>query len=254
MDLFLKQYNQRCSKYKALGFCKINQTYARANDELIQLFRLKRWRLGYQCTIEFDIIPLCMHIPNYWYDLGSYTLDKFSLETYDGWKYTSNDQESIQQCVDSLINSVNNFLIPLFEHSLNCADALQSMIDLENIFNRNRLDILVKKGISDLADNKVIGFSSVENFYLGLKSRDYDFCIRHLCYWINYYEFLIESNRNHTCSVQQPYSVIKRIQNKLDELSTLLSILQQGDTKEIENIITNNEIESKKIIKDYITI
>lgn len=234
MDNFKKLYYAQCDKYKELGFKRVKQSYARIINDVLQVFTLKRWRFGYVCTVEFGVRPLCGYVPNY--NVGIQTLDKYKIETYGGWNYIPNNEESIEQCVRSIVETIESHMMPLFEQADCCKNAPSVLMEAERQFERNRLTSLALEGTCDRAkpfEERILLNS--DYYYMALKNGDVGYAEKYLSFKIKHY---LDSLNMRT---SQPYDVIESNKEALEKYRLYLSKIEKKDIAFFDNIIKQNE-------------
>ena len=189
MKKISKYFNYICTqKYGSLGFSKNKSTFIRIRGDILQTFTLECSQLAPTCSADFGIFPLCLPQPVY-FDCGGYTLDKFIVEVYDGWIFDSDSDESIMNCVESISQAIDSYLLPFFEKCCDCKTALPELIKLDELFDRNRQTILRLKGDSDLADpwHERSLFDS-RKYYMSLKAHDWSYARKYLNFKVDFYK------------------------------------------------------------------
>lgn len=152
MKSITRYFNKVCAeKYGPLGFSKTRTefdkkqiVFFRISEDVIQSFTLKRFRGVPICTVEFEIDPLCAGAPIY-LGVGD-ELDRFSVEQhakYGGWKYQPLVEQSVVECVNAMSETMDKYLIPLFDRCVNCAAALPELIKTEELFEKTGLKCCV---------------------------------------------------------------------------------------------------------------
>lgn len=231
-------------KYHLLGFHKDKHIIARVTDELVQFFTLKKRSERSIYTVEFGIIPLCMPVPVY-LNAGGYELDRFVVEqcaNYEGWPCNPLSGQSIQECAEAIIETVDTYLIPFFDRSLDCKSALAELCSLEEQFENNRLQVLKLLQIANLAADSwnERSLHDSRKYYMALKSRNYDYAYRFLCHQIHYHEEQL-NKFEHNQSAKQPSQVKKRYSEALYRYAEDLGWLDCKQTDYFDAIVSSNE-------------
>lgn len=225
MDI-LKTYKNECSKIVLpLGFKSYKNSFYKITNDVKQTFELRRFRSGWQCTVDFGILPLCYKINNK-NDGVSY-----ELGLLDGsrqlWEYNPNDEESIKNSINSLVMYMNEWLIPFFENGKTCVEAYEMICNLEKrVFGQVHMNDYVK-------------------YCMALKTGMYDIALLHLKaiekQWGNAYKDRLENGY-----LTEEYA--KKKKTEFEELRKEISCVSKKDINYIANFITKNEEYSFKVL------
>ena len=205
------------SKYKESGFRKKNLTFARISDDTVQAFTFEKVRYDHACTVEFGIWPLCMPTPLY-LDAGSYRLNEVIVSAQPevlAWTFDPHSDESIHNCVESVLKAIDCVLLPFFDVCKNSQTALNELIKIEEKIENNRLNILQRLGDSDCARPwQERSLFDPKKYYIALKSQNYSYAHRFLSQQILWYtQELRKIERNE--GVHQPEIVKVRFEAAL---------------------------------------
>ena len=253
MKTISRHYIHNCSqKYQALGFFRSKLTFARISEDVVQAFDLKCSRFASTCSVEFGIFPLCLPQPIF-LDAGGYALDEYIIEQHEdssGWAFDPCSDESMRNCIESLSNAIDLYILPLFETCRNCKSALPELIKLEELFDRNRQVRLQIRGDSDLAvpwqERSLFDY---RKYFMALKSRNLSYAYQHINHQINFYKTRLAAFDSPT-SPKQPVSVRERFLTKLATYSEQLEWLDSGDFGCFDDLLKSNENKMLKYLAD----
>ena len=213
-------------QFKQLGFIRKQNLYIRVVNDVLQNFNLHT-RNNHYFNIEFAVLPLCMDISKFGYDISRYNLKNFelfhSLSDVD-WKYDSLSISSIDECLDNISIFIDTYLIPFFQSSTNCEKALSNVLKIENLFYENRVKFMLSIGgkYDDSYVSNLNYFDSVI-YFLALKAKQYPLALQ--------------------CRKKQFNSQIDRI-SCADEIR----LLEQNDFSYFNILIDTNEKNSKEYL------
>lgn len=253
-------FNRICKKkYSSLGFYRCsslglyrsNPTFVRISNDVIQAFALKRYSYGSRCSVEFGIFPLCLPQPVFFF-AGGYMLDQFIVELYEknsGWIFDVNSDDSITDCVNSISQAIDSYLIPFFDACVDCKSSLSGLIKLEEILEKNRQQVLQLMGISDSAvpwqERSLFDY---RKFFMALKLHDFGYARQYLNYQVEFCENKIRSF-NIPNSSKQPISVIEGFQAQLSLHLKYLELIEAGDFAFFDEMLLDNETQMKNMMK-----
>ncbi len=248
MKKISKYFNQICTqKYSSLGFSKNKSAFIRMRGDILQTFALECSHMAPTCSVNFGIFPLCLPQPVY-FDCGEYTLDKFIVEVYDGWIFDSKSDESIMNCVESISQAIDSYLLPFFEKCCDCKTALPELIKLDELFDRNRQTILRLIGTSDLAVSwQDRSLFDPGKYYMALKAHNWSYVRKYLYFKVDFYKERIKSFDS-PGSPKQPKSIIERFLTSLSLHLKLLELLESEDFASFDEMIKLNEIQMYKLL------
>lgn len=236
-------YHKMCKKrYSVLGFVRINNTYCRIINDVFQSFTIKCLSGGIY-TVEFGIFPLCMAIP--YCELGTYSLEKFDIEVYasnGGWKYRGCTKADETAFWENILNIIDTSLIPLFQKADSCHAARHALIKLDELFEKNRQEVLRRNGMQDHAAHwQELSIHAPEKYYMALKTGDDQYALRYLDARIDACREIIEGKN----SAFQPKIVKERHAKILDDFLLHEEMLHQGNRSFFEEMIYKNEAISR---------
>lgn len=256
MDYFVSKYIEACTvECLRYGFKRKNKTFVRVINDVMQNFMLEKLRSHRAYRVEFAVIPLCLRIEKA-YILGgvySYNLRKFELaplEQWDQWDYDPKSEKSMGICVNEVVRYLTSYLLPFFERANSCETALAELMEVESLFNANRLERLKINGIEDKANPKdvLFLFDNVK-YHIALKNGDLDFAIKSR-------RALLEQNVDSYNSMSDMgYLTEKdrvRREKSIAELKDEINRLERRDESYIRKLIIENEAYSLGSIKDVI--
>ena len=251
MMTLTRKFNQICAqKYQPLGFIRSKSTFARIVGDVIQSFSLKFYRGAPVCTVEFQMSPLCLPQPFY-LEGGIYELDQFIVDQQiggHGWNYNRLSDESINNCVASLSNAIDLYLLPFFEMCRDCESALTGCMKLEEVLDCNRQKCLQLMGEADLADPwQERSLFDYRKYYMALKSRNLSYVCQYLKHQVNYCKTALESFDKPN-SPKQPEGVKEHFLAKLSIESEKLQWLESGDLGKFEDLLNTNERQMQEFL------
>lgn len=247
---FVQRYNQICQQeYSKLGFVRYKRTFARIIGETVQSFSLITFPARSVCSIGFAIQPLCRG-PSLYLCQDSYRLDNFfydeNILRYGGWHIKGYTEESISDCIYSMLSVINMHIMPLFSKATNCRTALCEMLKLER-----KLDVLRKQYLEGIGceDRATPWFHRAlfddNKYYMALKSNN-------MTYARLYLENMIDSTQKKVeCSLRLAnpsednssfyHSFVDRGKQKLNKLQDILNHLCAQDMSFFDSLIAINE-------------
>lgn len=247
-------FAQLCNKkYRPLGFSKNGKTFVRLSNDVLQGFQLKFFQYEAICTVEFGIIPLCTASPDM--DIGSYELDKFVVELYAqhaGWRYDPKSSESISRCVESITQTIDQYLLPLFGKCTDCGSTLPVLIELEELFDSHRQQVLLLWGDSDRAIPwQERSLADSRKYYMALKAHNFTYAQHYLNHQINAYAAKLKKMESPN-SPRQPAIVKKRFVAQIDMFTKHLEQLKAGDIAYFDEWLHSSETQAlEKLIAKY---
>lgn len=257
MASILREYDTISkSKYLPKGFIKEKQTFARIKGDILQMFTLKKHGRKPTVTVEFGIIPLCMPIPFVSLPIhfsiltmGNYSLDQFfaGLPALNGgWAFNPLSKDSVQDCICSVTQAIDNHLIPLFEKCTNCSTSLTELVKLEEEFDRIRQHVLLLMGESDCAKSwKERSLFDYKKYFMALKAGNYTYAQNFLNHQVNFYEKVL-----HECIIShESKAVIEKYTVNYRSYSEQLKMLNAGAKDYFYNLIRDNEDTMQKLLK-----
>lgn len=254
MKKLTRKFNQICAqKYLPLGFIRSKSTFARISKDVIQAFSLKYYRDAPVCTVEFGIFPLCLPQPIY-LEAGGYGLSEFIVDQHIGgcgWIFDRNSDESINNCIESLSNAIDLYLLPFFETCRDCESALLGCMKLEEVLDRNRRKRLQLIGEADLAvpwqERSLFDY---RKFYMALKSRNLSYACQYMNHKVNYCKATLET-LDKPNSPKQPDGVRERFLAKLTMASEQLKWLETGDFGKFDDLLNTNESQMREFLASW---
>ena len=259
MDYFYKIYYEFCNAtFPQYGLKKKNKAYVGVVNDVMQNFtfeELRRGRTCRACRVEFAIIPLCLRIEKEDIPGGvySYNLKLFEEGEWmqrDQWEYDPKSEESMEACAKDVIRYLTYYLLPLFERANSCETALPELINVEKLFNDNRVEFLRKNGLEDRAKpGSGFQLSNCVYYYMALKNGDFYFALKSR-------KALLQQNVDSYNSMsERGYLTEKnRIQREIDisKLRDEIAKIERQDKSYINQLIIENETYSWNNLKAII--
>jgi len=251
MKTISRYYNHICTKkYQSLGFSRSRSTFARISGDVLQAFTLKCAQSVPTCSVDFGIFPLCLPQPVF-LDAGGYELDEFIVELHEGssgWTFDANSDESMMNCIESISQTIDSYLLPIFETCSDCKSALPELIKLEELFDRNRQKTLYLRGDSDSAVPwKERSLFDSRKYFMALKMHNLSYAQQYLNHQLDFYKNRLNSLDNSN-SPRQPDIVREKILAKLALYSKQLEWLDSGDFGYFDDLLKSNEDQMHKFL------
>ncbi len=255
MKTLRREFTQICKeRYTSLGFINHSsienngQTFSRMRSDILQSFALKESQYGSMCTVEFGVMPLCADASCF--PPGQYTLDQFTAElSYRCWRYAPESNDSVKHTVKSIISIMDAYLMPFFQACTDCRDAFPKLIQLEELFDRNRKACLASKGIADGAEPlKWRILADPIKYDMALTIHDWAFVRSFLEYQVSFYKIVLEEMRNPN-GTRQPEIVKSRFEAGLKKYTGQLERLNSGDTGYFDAIVRDNALKTLAFLK-----
>lgn len=235
MDIFLQKYKAMCNaEFKKYGFKNYRNNYYRVINDMFQSFSLHRSVSGDICTVEFLIAPLCRT------NLNKTSCGVSHLKNFEGlyswFDYDKNSEESINDCLSSMLSYMHNYLMPFFEKSSRCKNAYYAICEFEKISGCISSDI---PGYSLYSGTKAL---------IALKNSDYDTSVKHFKEIEAQHLYAYKKNQemlgnNLTTEYTEKFNhKMKLLQEKIEHIS-------KHDTNYINNLISVNEEENLSNLK-----
>lgn len=263
MDDFNRKYYKTCTSIVfPYGFRRYKRVFGRVVNDVYQSFdieKLGRQSAGKIVRVGFGVVPLCEKLQENWLEsgVGLYYLKQFELIPFYGPDYTSDyditnwyyqpEPESIDVCVAEIMRYLTTYLLPLFERADSCATALQALIEVERLFERNRLAKVWMEGDTPkVYPNGGVNIFDSSKYYMALKSGDYAYALKSCrALEMNNKRAYQSGCENGWLSDENWISRAKEIaQWEEDRIH-----LEMGDTKYFQAILTENEAYSRDILK-----
>lgn len=244
-------YNRICTqKYKSRGFLRKKTTFARIRGDILQVFSIKLSRNVPICSAEFGIFPLCLPQPVF-LEAGGYALDEFVIEQHEGgsgWAFDASSDESMMNCVESISNTIDLYLLPFFEVCGDCESALRELIKLEELFDLNRQKKLQLRCESDLAVSwQERSLFDTRKYYMALKSHNLYYAEQYLNHQVNFYKTRLKAFDNPNAP-KQPSIVRERFLTQLAVNLEHLERLNFRDFCYFDNLLNFNENQMQKFL------
>ena len=261
MKSIRKKFSVICkTRYAPYKFCQIGKTFARIYNDTLQTFSLKEYEHQNAMTVEFSVIPLCMQLPVfpnglefYVLNMGSYELDHFDVDNCIdlGWRRAdSNLNENDDNYVLRIVKAVDRYLIPFFERCTNCEKALFEVIELEKLFERNRIKALSIMGLNDCAKpfaERVL-FDS-KKYYMAIKAKNFEYARRYLIYQMNYYKTELQTLEKGNITKQADI-VRQKYTDKIIWIEEQFAQLENGNIVYFDDLIKDNEAIMHKFLAE----
>lgn len=251
MKTISRCFNHVCTqKYQPLGFARNKTTFIRIKGDVLQAFSLKRSLHVPTCSVEFGIFPLCLPQP-ICLDAGGYVLDELIIDRYEGasgWTFDPNSDESMMNCIESISNAIDLYLLPFFDACSDCKSALPELIKLEELFDYTRQKRLQLNGEADLGIPwQERSMYDSRKYYMALKSRNLSYAYHYLNHHIDFYKTRLKSFDNSNLP-KQPEIVRERFLAKLVAYSEQLELLCSGDLDYFDDLLNSNESQMLKFL------
>lgn len=243
---------------KEMGFKKAKQTYYRVVGDMLQTFRLKK--LGYGCSVEFGLAPLCCGIINS-IDIAVYDLDRFhipiSAHDYDfGSYYRVNEQgeyykndETLQYVSDQLCQLMKEHVFPVFEKANHSSVAFDVIVNMLAKAEECRLETLRIRNSSDHSQHSFEEYLETEQALcsIALKNYNYDFATK-------YFRFIIKNNTD-WLEIAKDYSWyesrVPEVKERIKRNQIIIDQLENNDREAIDKMLYGIEEKSKSLIASY---
>lgn len=248
LQCFKKNYEK---KYESVGFLMSKSTFLRIRGDVVQAFSFKPSLMGEPiCSVEFGVFPLCLPQPVF-FEAGGYMLDWFIVnrpESYLGWRYDTQSDVSISNCIKSVSDTIDLYLLPFFESACDCKKALQELFSLEELFDANRKRVVCLKGGTDSAKPwQERSLFDYRKYYMALKASNWEYAEKYLIHMVNNYQSALMRFGSEE-SPRQPDMVIKKHKLKLGSFMEQLSHIQAHDHVFFTKQIIANENEMNKYL------
>lgn len=255
MDNFISEYTKRCkSEVLKYGFKQRRQVFSRIVNDVYQNFYVEKLGLypdGRGCRVGFAVLPLCQRLEAEQVSngMGIYYLRRFEVTHWtegDGWRYKA-ESTSISNCIEEIMRYLISYLLPFFERADSCETALQELINLEKLFNDNRIASLKMNGMEDKAGSDAeLRLSDSAKYFMALKNGDYNFALKSR-------KSLEQQNTNAYNSMSEKGYLtdedrIRREKN-LSKLRDEITYLEASDRNYFQRVIEENEAYSREALK-----
>lgn len=253
MKTISRYYNHLCTKkYQLLGFSKSKSTFVRRRGDVLHAFTLKYSRGIPTCSVEFGVFPLCLPQPIF-LDAGGYELDEFVVERHvesSGWTFDPNSDASMVNCVESISEAIDLYLLPFFEVCSDCKSGLTELVKLEEMFDCNRKKALYLMGVSDRAVPwQERSLFDPRKFFMALKSHNLCYSKRYLQHQVDFCETKLRQF-DAPNSPRQPDGVRQRFSDKLALHLEYLAWLESGDFSYFDDLLKSNEKQMIEYLAD----
>ncbi len=250
MKTILRYYNNYTQKYQLLGFSRTKSTFARVRGDVLHTFTFKYSCSVPICSVDFGIFPLCLPQPIF-LDVGGYELDEFIIELHkrsSGWTFDACSDESMTNCVKSISQAIDLYLLPVFEECRDCKSTLPELIKLEELFDRNRQKTLHLMGESNFAAPwQERSLFDSRKYFMALKAHNLPYAYQYLNHKVAFYKNRLKSFDNPN-SPRQPDVVRERFSAKLALYSKHLEWLDSGDFGYFDDLLNSNEKQMKSFL------
>lgn len=240
-SLFFRRVTTELPLY---DFQKCGKTLVRVKNDVMQTFTLKCYRGGGMCEVEFGVIPLCVGITDV--NMGTYSLGHF--EKVDNWTY-DHTFDSMNQVINDILRYINEYLYPFFGRADSTQNALGELMEIERLFEKNRLQYLLQRHMTDHAtpETKLARLLlDPVKYYIALKRGGYQFAL--MCH-----KELLKQNiaSLHAVCADSSFPEEKILERKLaiDRIRNEVEKLEKGDMEYFEQMIKRNEAISIDFLK-----
>jgi hypothetical protein len=137
MEYFTQQCFPRIKTIvEPLGFKRDKMLFGRIINDVWQSFYIdiiNRTKDYAVCRVGFEISPLCRKLEYQWIcntwvlELG----EPLGRQQRDYWDYSRTSEESVNSCIDIIIENISARLIPLFEQATDSKMALKALCSVE---------------------------------------------------------------------------------------------------------------------------
>lgn len=218
MDYILKKFKARCKEeLKKYGFHPYRNNHYRVVNDIFQSFNLHRSISGWECTVEFSIVPLSVG-----YDIRKDTVNSYHLKNFENsaewFKYDKNSIEDMDACVDKLLYYMIKHLLPIYIKADSCEKAYSIMNEYEYIFQCN----------------------SYEKFCMCIKKNDYIQAENYLHAVINQHKEAFEINMSNF-KENAPVDYVMKMKEELADYTNLMEKVKQKDEKFLYEWASQNE-------------
>ncbi|MCL2049175.1 MAG: hypothetical protein FWG87_10675 [Defluviitaleaceae bacterium] len=222
MSYLKKMYYKACKEnFTQLGFVRKKDNIVRVVNDVMQNFCIHVFHGGYSCNVEFGVIPLCSRIKKDDVTLGLCPGHIRAFEgKWDSYEYDKKSEESMDACVNEIIEQMKKYLIPYFDKSCDCASAYQELCKFE------------------MSAWKSILMHDYRKFCMALKSGDYDLAIAHLK---AKEELDIKGYKTYKVSEGFPADIKRARLKRIKELQKMIVHIENRDDVFIKNFISENE-------------
>lgn len=244
MKTIARYYNCICTpKYQALGFSRSRSTFARIIGDVLHVFSFKSSCDASTCSVEFGIFPLCLPQPIF-LDAGGYALEEFIVDPpveSTGWTFDPHAEESVINCIYSISEAIDLYLLPFFEICSNCETALPELVKLEELFDQNRQIRLRQRGDFDSAVPwQERSLFDSRKYYMAIKAHNLPYAQQYLNHQINFCKTKLESF-DKPDAPRQPDAVRQRFSRKLSSSLEHLQRLNAEDFCYFDDLLKSNE-------------
>lgn len=129
----MQEYIAKCDEeFSRHGFKRRGNKYLRVVNDVVQSFKIVRTTFGHYARIEYDVFPLCMPY-DHMYELHQHVCvfdDDGNVINYSlaGVDYDYNNEESIDDCIDKLINMISTLIMPIFLKAIDSKSAFDEFL------------------------------------------------------------------------------------------------------------------------------
>jgi hypothetical protein len=224
---------ERLAEYR---FRSQGNNHWRVINDVYQSFYLDRHRGSGFCELYFSIVPLCYGIPKS-ARLSSYNYHQaYAMpdNNWDGgqWKYDVNSTQSIDTCLDAVLNCIETSLIPYFNRGSNTASAYEEQRKLYSFILKQQNKVFDENG----------PICSVPDFYMVLKTRNYELAEQYVIRFLSLYkQWLQEMRENAKC----PADCVEFENARIAKWEDILNHIMCRDDDYFSNLIEENERVSK---------
>lgn len=242
-------FAKKCTeKYRALGFSRNKSVFVRMKGDVIHSFTIKKFCSAPCCTVEFGVFPLCNSAKIY-LDAGGYDLSELTVEGQE-WSFIPQSQDSIEQCIESVLQAMDQFMIPFFDKCQDCKTSLANLQLLEQEIEMNRLAILKARGVADRA----IPFAERimfdrRKFDMALKAQDMAYARYYLEFNLQHESECLKRFRTEDPPTQ-PECVITGITESVAHYENQLKRLEAGDFLYFDKLVTSNEARNREWLSE----
>ncbi|MDR1328703.1 MAG: hypothetical protein LBK23_03800 [Oscillospiraceae bacterium] len=253
MEYFVQQCFTRIKAIvEPLGFKRDKKLFGRIINDVWQSFYIdiiNRTKDYAVCRVGFEISPLCRKLEYQWI-FNTWVLElgePLGRQQRDYWDYSRTSEESVNSCIDIIIENISVRLIPLFEQAIDSKMALNALCSVER---------KICESIFKTPDIDVYWTYDNNKLYMALKHEDYNFILHTHEMEILIEKMSLESNRQSAIEhygypsfepekYNIPPIVVKNIRDKIAEYEkkaskrishnqTFIDILKARNNKEVQ--------------------
>lgn len=245
MGYLTKRYFQRCKEeFTQMGFKRKKNSFVRVTNDVIQIFTLEISRGGYSCTISFESTPFCCGAPKGLGICGTFRIGWFDeLRNTDGhWKYDPNDENNVNECVESMILSIKKYIITFFDRTTTPAAIFYESFFLEpSLSKKDRQKLFETNDYNKFC--KINIFTDPLRYCIALKIKNYDFARWYLDKMLLLTERAYEETKDFVSEENR-----KKRESSIEALKKDIKMLELKEYDYFNEIVVSKEKEAKEFV------